>query len=128
MADILIRMEMPNNVFDCPLNSFGICNLAQDETHCDCIGDSRPEWCPIAPLPEGHGKLGDLDEIVKRLNEMEADFDKKGFHQGACWVHVIAELLRKAPTIVPAEGGTDDARMDFRQGEDAAPETAEGRR
>lgn len=95
MADILIRgMEMPNNVFDCPLNSFGICNLAQDETHCDCIGDSRPEWCPLVPLPEGHGRLIDA-------NELELDLVR---HNGA----IGFELIGNAPTIVPAGGGDNE--------------------
>ena len=96
MADILIRgMEMPTNVDDCPLNTFGFCNLAQDETHCDCIGDSRPEWCPLVPLPEGHGRLGDLDALMKNIGDVP--------YKGA-----VRRVLMSAPTIVPAEGGTDN--------------------
>ena len=95
MADILIRgMEMPTNVFDCPLNSFGICNLAQDETHCNCIEGSRPEWCPLDPLPEGHGRLGDLDALQEEF---------KKYHDGKRLM-----LIDTAPTIVPAEGGEAD--------------------
>lgn len=102
MADVLIRgMEMPTNVFDCPLNSFGICNLAQDETNCDCVEDSRPEWCPLVSLPEGHGRLIDADAL---LSERGIGVQIAGwgimFHESA---------IAHAPIIVPAEGGTDDA-------------------
>lgn len=114
MADLVIRgMEMPNNVFDCPLNSFGICNLSQDETHCDCIGDSRPEWCPLVPLPEGHGRLVDLDKLdyaftALRFNE---DGSLKHWDDRKNWcLHgsEIETLLANAPTIVPAEGGGEE--------------------
>lgn len=101
MADIVIRgLEMPNNVFDCPLNSFGICNLSQDETHCDCIGDSRPEWCPLVPLPEGHGRLIDADAFCRFVaNNSRID--------GIIAAGIIS-YVNSAPTIVPAEGGAED--------------------
>ena len=101
MADILIRgMEMPTNVDDCPLNTFGFCNLAQDETHCDCIGDSRPEWCPLVPLPEGHGRLVDAREVLEKADKAwwcDCDVSELGLLLGS-----------DVRTIVPAEGGTDN--------------------
>lgn len=131
MADILIRgMEMPTNVFDCPLNSFGICNLAQDETHCDCIGDSRPEWCPLVPLPEGHGDLIERKalNLFPDYNEVRNGIKrtiKETARDGRAITGVSIDLLKQtlvaldslrsvrryfmnAKTIVPAEGGTDN--------------------
>lgn len=114
MADILIRgMEMPNNVFDCPLNSFGICNLAQDETHCDCIGDSHPEWCPLIHLPEGHGDLIDRDAF-RAENGLNAKCEHCQTNTYECqhdMIHTKMDfcgMLDDAPVIVPAEGGTDE--------------------
>lgn len=113
MADILIRgMEMPNNVFDCPLNSFGTCNLAQDETNCDCIGNSRPEWCPLVPLPEGHGKLKDSTEIIGKIKEKYCGSclcPPTSFNCQLCKITKVIEIIKNAPTIVPAEGGEGDA-------------------
>ena len=111
MADILIRgMEMPNNVFDCPLNSFGTCNLAQDETHCDCMRDSRPEWCPLIPLPAGHGRLGDLDRLFEVIGQ-DADrwiVDEVSMIE----TDDVLDAIQKAPTLVPAEGGNaDDSKL-----------------
>lgn len=54
---ILIRgIEMPKNGYECPMNSFGICHVATDGDNCECY-DIRPDWCPLVPLPEGHGRL-----------------------------------------------------------------------
>ena len=107
MADILIRgMEMPTNVADCPLNTFGFCNLAHDSNHTYCIGDSRPEWCPLVPLPEGHGRLGDLDALFEKMYHLS---DNEGAHKDS---HVDDDLIlrdsacyliEKATTIIEAD-------------------------
>lgn len=104
MPDVLIRgMEMPTNVFDCPLNSFGICDLAQDETHCDCSQDSRPEWCPLVPLPEGHGRLIDADTLIE--NHFSDEHRIALSPANKLWMR---RIIKGEPTIIEAEGGTDD--------------------
>ena len=122
MADILIRgMEMPTNVFDCPLNSFGIYNLAQDETHCNCIEGSRPEWCPLVPLPEGHGRLIDADALIEdlerqckevfRIDAVSPDdywiTRNEAYNEALwkSWVESFGEYLKARLTIIPAEEG-----------------------
>lgn len=111
MADILIRgMEMPTNVADCPLNTFGFCNLAHDSNHTYCNGDSRPEWCPLVPIPEGHGRLIDADALKKRT-PMVIDYSAGGFGTDGSIRPVRGYgdwQIDQAPTIVPAEGGTDN--------------------
>lgn len=80
MADILIRgMEMPKEGY-LPLNIYPdgrvSCNLNYD--------------CARAvPLPEKHGKLGDLDALCAGLVSN----------------HPVVIYAKNAPTIVPAEGG-----------------------
>lgn len=104
MPDVLIRgMEMPTNVFDCPLNYFGICDLAQDETHCDCSQDSRPEWCPLVPLPEGHGRLIDADALIE--NHFSDEHRIALSPANKLWMR---RIIKGEPTIIEAEGGTDD--------------------
>ena len=49
----------------------------------------------VVPLPEGHGRLGDLDALQEEF---------KKYHDGKRLM-----LIDTAPTIVPAEGGTEDA-------------------
>ena len=113
MADILIRgMEMPTNVDDCPLNTFGFCNLAQDETHCDCIGDSRPEWCPLVPLPEGHGRLIDAEAVTKTIcNSCDGACDVVQCDCINCKADCRCDIVKEisdAHTIIEAEGGNAD--------------------
>lgn len=109
MSIIIKGMEMPGHCYRCPLRDNGDdhCVLQPESVETDSWG-IQMEHCPLVHIPEKHGRLGDLDAIIKSLNKLEADFEKKEFFQGACWVHVIAELLKKAPAIIPAEGGTDN--------------------
>ena len=111
MADILIRgLDMPTDVYDCPLNTFGYCNLAQDSDHAFCIGDSRPEWCPLVPLPEGHGDLIDKQAFMADIAGFIECLSNVGvLADGEMLWGKLMDALANAETIVPAEGGTDNA-------------------
>lgn len=52
---------------------------------------TEPDIYEAVPLPEGHGRLGDLDKL-------QEEFKKS--HDGKRLM-----LIDTAPTIVPAEGG-----------------------
>lgn len=125
MADILIRgMEMPKTCVQCDLKIYDP-EMRWDENGIEQIGawvckrtreiiwnTQRGENCPLVPLPEGHGRLGDLDKINASL---EAMIEIEHNHNAApySWAHAYTEMqsiLDDAPTIVPAEGGTDDVR------------------
>ena len=118
MADFVIRgMEMPKDCPHCAFAAIGYASpMSSDCTlYCravdkfkDCATEilkdkpyevishynDRPDWCPLIPLPEGHGRLGDLDAL-------QEEFKKS--HDGKRLM-----LIDTAPTIVPAEGGTDE--------------------
>lgn len=107
MADILIRgMEMPKTCVQCDLKIYDP-EIRWDENGTEQIGawvckrtreiiwnTQRGEGCPLVPLPEGHGRLGDLDAL-------QEEFKKS--HGGKRLM-----LIDTAPTIVPSEGGTDN--------------------
>ena len=78
MSECVVRMEMPKHCEYCPMcrlyreNGRVWCNAANrilkqewknpDWTELDI---PKPDWCPIiCSLPEGHGRLGDLDELA----------------------------------------------------------------
>ena len=96
MADILIRgMEMPKTCGDCPLSALRMdCKLTGRDISHDWMKRKIPDWCPLVPLPEGHGRLGDLDSL-------QEEFKKS--HDGKRLM-----LIDTAPTIVPAGGGGED--------------------
>lgn len=97
MSECVIRMEMPNGCHDCKLrNMIGNCPIpvfdGLDEekiwTLAECF--QRPPWCPIlCQLPEGHGRLGDLDELAAGCD-------------APYWCRWLGEI-EDAQTIVTAE-------------------------
>ena len=96
MSECVVRMEMPNGCHDCKLrNMVGNCPIPMFDgqyeemiwTPGECF--QRPSWCPIiCQLPEGHGRLGDLDELAAGCD-------------APYWCRWLSEI-EDAPTIVPA--------------------------
>ena len=69
MSKSVLVIDTPQNCYDCPfgtaycgeLEYVGYCELAgcldydvilMTEEHYDCESKSRPDWCPLKPLPE----------------------------------------------------------------------------
>ena len=114
MADILIRgMEMPKSCFDCIFENrfFGKigCNnlpgMFANELNAIAYTTERNPFCPLLPLPEGHGRLIDAERfrvILCRLKERQND--DVAIHA----LNWAIECLDKLDTIVPAEGGEAD--------------------
>lgn len=65
----VLSIDTPENCYDCPfgtaycgeLEYVGLCELADcldcdeiliTEEHYDCESKSRPDWCPLKPLPK----------------------------------------------------------------------------
>lgn len=62
--------------------------------------DKLPDWCPLRPLPEKHGRLIDLDALLDRINGEE----RPEMYDGMDEVFWIQKCLEEATTIVEAEG------------------------
>ena len=61
-------------------------------------------------IPEKHGRLGDLDAIAAKLQEEAARHTIIGdLNRMTLGVGEVIERIKEAPTIIPAEGGEDDA-------------------
>lgn len=100
MADILIRgMEMPTSCADCELAKHFD---GYNENECPFNAFSYYD-CPLVPIPEGHGRLIDADDLIDEM-ALAWDYDQI---TNAEWTG-IREWLNHAPTIVPAEGGGED--------------------
>ena len=69
MSKSVLVIDTPENCYDCPfgteycgnLEYEGCCELAEcldsdtrliAEEHYDCESKSRPDWCPLKPLPK----------------------------------------------------------------------------
>lgn len=106
MADIVIRgMEMPT-----PEHGVRTINIYADGV----ITNYAEEIIGHAvPLPEGHGRLGDLDALFKHLfltdgGYIANDRDSDGWPH-VCTYESIKKAIHGAPTIIPAEGDGDNA-------------------
>lgn len=63
----------------------------------------KPDWCPLRPLPDKHGRLIEADSLKETLDYYirEAGWDEKT-NQVLGWVK--DEFIDSEPTIVKAEG------------------------
>lgn len=98
MSIIVKGMRMPDTCEECQVS----CEVGSD-LHCQVTDDgnkwgwkksengfeSRPDWCPLLPLPEKHGRLIDADEATRGSLERTGK-------------RLLA--IDTAPTIVEAEG------------------------
>ena len=74
----------------------------------ECGFESRPDWCPLRPLPEEHGRLVDVDAIIKELTD-EKDESEKGYSGArkpgsSLFLDLLIGYLDGLPTIIEAEG------------------------
>ena len=96
MSVFIPGMEMPKNCGACPicLDDSRICNGYCMYYHRRVNMAERDPKCPLVPLPEKHGRLGDLDALAKKCDEPH----------WCVWLNEIDD----APTIIEAEGGGEE--------------------
>lgn len=112
---VVVRMEMPTNCAKCDLHyrcaeSRGIYGFdaIREMMRLDTVNDKREdEHCLfVCSLPEGHGRLGDLDALTRSMLERKqpligADSSKDRYR----YMQWLADFnaIKDAKTIVPAE-------------------------
>lgn len=92
MRECVVRMEMPKACWFCGLRF--VCKDANDfmttkEAGCSVLKVGMEGCLIVCQLPEGHGRLGDLDELAAGCDD-------------PYWCIWLSEI-EDAPTIVPAE-------------------------
>ncbi len=120
VSDILIRgMEMPKSCDVCPFVGTNDDLMSDDYRYLYCgfpymgqfVTDyeaTRHPDCPLVPLPEGHGRLGDLDALEVKLREEALQHTCIGdLNRMILGVGEVIDRIRMADTIVPAEGGKE---------------------
>ena len=104
MSVIIKGVDIPKNCSECPCcrhYSLDGIHMYQCNAKIITFGEfdswifkKRPNWCPLHPLPEKHGRLIDADALYDALGVSDEDI---------CFKH----MLEECQTIVEAEG--DDA-------------------
>lgn len=109
MSVIVKGMEMPDNCNDCWF-SIDVCDVycyvhkKPKKVNGDAMNRRmRPDWCPLHPLLEKHGRLIEADSLKETLDYYirEAGWDAKT-NRVLGWVK--DEFIDSEPTIVEAEG------------------------
>jgi hypothetical protein len=110
MSVIVMGMEMPKSCRECCLEAEGYFCMPIEVQNKDNdvwlrtqywgdIGE-RPDWCPIRPLPEKHGRIVDVGPLeVVAYNQK--DHEGESFDDGVVF---MLEKMDALPTIVEAEG------------------------
>jgi hypothetical protein len=99
MSECVVRMEMPQNCGECRFRSDGWCYGIRefDPQPGPLDFEKRPSWCPIiCQLPEGHGRLADKDEMLKKIENYHRYMTIGRESDPRC-------IIEDSPTIVPAE-------------------------
>ena len=117
MSVVVVGMEMPESCVECDIsiiNGGAFCPLFDGEKEWDlgreaeCGFERRPSWCPLRPLPEKHGRLADLDAIIRELrsgkSETEEGYDGVKKPGSSLVLELLIGYLDGRPTIVEAEG------------------------
>lgn len=107
MRGVYIKgMEMPKTCSDCHLceqtdyYASPYCRVSDDDDMM-CINEiraKRRDNCPLIPAPD-HGRLIDADALIKELTLDDED-DNSG---ASLLMAIFLEVLKAAPTIIPAE-------------------------
>lgn len=118
MSVVVVGMEIPSTCEECRIRI-----EVGSDMHCplfvgsqlqdfgrksECGFDDRPNWCPLRPLPENHGRLADLDAIIRELrsgkSETEEGYDGAKKPGSSLVLELLIGYLDGRPTIVEAEG------------------------
>jgi hypothetical protein len=76
--------------------------LSEQETRPNA---KRPEDCPLVPVPEPHGRLGDLDELYNHLNEWYLTHEHGFSETEKIYIRAMLSGVKYAPTIIGVEEG-----------------------
>ncbi len=96
-------MEMPQSCHECVAGYGGCYYVAPPEADGICPDHDRPDWCPLVPVPEPHGRLIDASAFVQSIRDV-IHYDAS---RGREYISAedLQEALTNAPTIIPAEEG-----------------------
>lgn len=102
MSKSVLVIDTPENCYDCPFGTEycgdseyeGYCELAEcldsdmrliTEEHYDYESESRPDWCPLKPLPEKKEYIVPIDNV-----ESQKDIIAVGWN--ACVNEITGEV------------------------------------
>lgn len=119
MSVYIKGMKMPTNCCACPCSYDNQCAVTHEYPTFEEWYESKPDWCPLIPVPD-HGRLIDANAFSEKILEIVErqkydDFYAQSFSVGAILREVVNELkgvglagFSNAPTIIPADKEADN--------------------
>ena len=96
MALLIEGMEMPKDgVYWCEIG------VADDIAMITIHGEDRKSF-HLVPVPEPHGRLGDLDELYNHLNEWYLTHEQGFSKTEKIYIRAMLSGVKDAPTIIQA--------------------------
>ena len=105
MSILIKNMKMPEDCRECPLEMYYM-NIG--ETRCRAENkilaenfktipfDGRPDFCPLVEVPVPHGRIADMDEAIKCIEEVKG--------KDAEFAISLIEWACGKRTVIEAEG------------------------
>ena len=114
MSSVLIKgMRMPENCETCEYQTKGACfalGVNKGTITIRRMDKERPDWCPLVPLPEKHGRLIDADATMKQWGLDKATkygnetAEQQHFSYSTMMMYEITDILDDALVVIEAEG------------------------
>lgn len=102
MGVYIKHMEMPTSCLFCWLNSMKQCRATGGDITWATATRNRRGDCPLIPVPEPHGRLGDLDELYNHLNEWYLTHEHGFSETEKIYISAMLSGVKDSPTIIPA--------------------------
>lgn len=94
-------MYLPPSCYFCHMTNEGLylckANNPYKQLEDDCE-ERRPNWCPLTEVPEPHGRIGDLDDIIKRAKKWIDHPDEYISQRNKDMIYI----LEREDAIIPA--------------------------
>ena len=107
MSILIKDMEMPKNCAKCFV---GFCKQIGCEHYIgfdDYDRACHPD-CLLIPIPEPHGRLGDLDELYASIKKWLIQNRYNMTEATRVWICGVLEGIAAAPTIIPASEASEE--------------------
>lgn len=112
MSVVIKGMKYPESCAECALWMYddqgAMCPFKEHKYISD--GDWQPpsdtekgEWCPLAPMPEKHGRLIDADDMERFMSDTVQGDIRQYPYSDTLW-DMAFKWIDSRPTIVEAEG------------------------
>lgn len=103
MSYIVTGNDIPQNCNECNLRHSLFCRAYDNRVLSSKGMRGRDKFCPLIEIPP-HGRLGDLDALVKTLEQNRLcyvlDIDDESFELG---IDKAISIVKEAPTVIEAE-------------------------